>query len=187
MTVGARVGTQFLLEEGRQNRIGRGLDCDVILADPLASRVHAILVCQDGDWWVRDAGSRNGTYVSSQKIDEARLIDGAELKVGSTEFEFRQTLAKPTDNARLDHTQTIIIDRNVSTDEPPAAYGVEALRDNERAHRFSDAAPAQHEAAAAIDFDEVVRVSLELLRERTKASVVGFLWASDDGTSSPSW
>ena len=33
--------------------------------------------------------------------------------------------------------------------------------------------------------DEVVEVSLELLRERVRASVVGFLWSSDDGQLKP--
>src|SRR4029077_17889484 len=97
MTVGPREGTQFVLVEGKQNRIGRGLDCDVILADPLASRVHAILVYEDGGWWVRDSGSRNGTYVNNQKIDEARLADGSVLKVGSTEFEFHESPTRPSE------------------------------------------------------------------------------------------
>src|SRR5262245_4798738 len=48
MTAGPRSGTQFLLDEGKQNRIGRGLDCDVILADPLSSRVHAVVLCEEG-------------------------------------------------------------------------------------------------------------------------------------------
>src|SRR6185436_19823768 len=108
MTAGQRVGTQFHLVEGKQNRIGRGLECDVILADPLSSRVHAIVTCDEGDWWVRDSGSRNGTFVNGQKIDEARLTDGAVLKIGSTEFDFHQTTSKPTDTVRADHTQTLI-------------------------------------------------------------------------------
>src|SRR5688572_26711264 len=124
MTAGARVGTQFPLEEGRQNRIGRGLDCDVVLADPLSSRAHAILICEGGDWWVRDAGRRNGTYVPGKKIDEGRLIDGAVLRIGSTEFEFRQTVEKPT-GARLGHTQTIIVDRKITADQPPGEFGIE--------------------------------------------------------------
>jgi two-component system, NtrC family, response regulator HydG len=185
MTVGARTGTQFVLEAGRQNRIGRGLDCDVILADPLSSRVHAILVSEEGDWWVRDAGSRNGTYVSGQKIDEARLIDGAVLRVGSTEFEFRQSLARPTDNSRLDHTQTIIVDRPIAAGQPPGEFGIEALRDNERAHDFLTLHQLSMKLLGCTDPDEVVQVSLELLRERTRASVVGFLWASDDGQLKP--
>lgn len=184
MTSGARVGTQFLLDEGRQNRIGRGLDCDVILTDPLSSRVHAVLVCEDGDWWVRDAGSRNGTYVNGQKIDEARIIDGGTLKVGSSEFEFHQSVSRPTDASRLDHTQTLISDRKVVVAEP-GQFGVEALRDNERAHDFLTLHQLSMKLLGCTEPDEVVRVSLELLRERARASVVGFLWASDDGQLKP--
>jgi DNA-binding NtrC family response regulator/pSer/pThr/pTyr-binding forkhead associated (FHA) protein len=184
MTAGARSGTQFLLAPDRQNRIGRGLECDVILADPLASRVHAIVVCQDGDWWVRDAGSRNGTYVSGQKVDEARVIDGAMLKVGSSEFEFRQSETRRSDSTRLDHTQTIIGDW-VVTEGSPGEFGLEALRDNERAHDFLTLHQLSMKLLGCTDPDEVVRVSLELLSERTHASVVGFLWASDDGQLKP--
>jgi len=185
MTSGPRAGAQFILDPSRQNRIGRGLDCDVILSDPLSSRVHAIIVSSDGDWWVRDAGSRNGTYVSSQKIDEARLVDGGVLKVGSTEFEFRQTLARPTDATRPDHTQTIISDRSVLLGQQAGEFGLEALRDNVRAHDFLTLHQLSMKLLGCTDPDEVVRVSLELLRERTKASMVGFLWASDDGQLKP--
>src|SRR5438067_3261439 len=135
MIVGPRAGTQFLLDESKQNRIGRGLDCDIILADPLASRVHAIVFFQEG-WWVRDAGSRNGTFVNEQKIDEARLVESNLLKIGSTEFEFRQTDARMTDHSLVDHTLTVIRDRTVSADEQPGLFGLEALRDTERAHDF---------------------------------------------------
>jgi Nif-specific regulatory protein len=184
MTSGPRVGAQFILDPERQNRIGRGLDCDIILSDPLSSRVHAIVVCADGDWWVRDAGSRNGTYVSSQKIDEARLVEGGTLKVGSTEFEFRQTLARPTDASHPDHTQTIITDRSVLQGQA-GEFGLDALRDNERAHDFLTLHQLSMRLLGCTDPDEVVRVSLELLADRTRASMVGFLWASDDGQLKP--
>jgi two-component system, NtrC family, response regulator HydG len=185
MTTGARVGAQFVLDPGRHNRIGRGLECDVILTDPLASRVHAIVVCENGEWWVRDAGSRNGTFVSGQKADEARLIEGVALKVGSTEFEFRQSVSRPTDSSRMDHTQTLIRDRSVLTEQPAGEFGLEALRDNERAHDFLTLHQLSVKLLGCTDPDEVVRVSLELLRARTNASVVGFLWASDDGQLKP--
>src|SRR6476660_8455504 len=185
MTSGPRVGAQFILDPERQNRIGRGLDCDVILTDPLSSRVHAIIVCEEGDWWVRDAGSRNGTYVNGQKIDEARLVDASVLKVGSTEFEFHQSLAKPTDTSQLDRTQTVIRDQSVLKEEQPGEFGLDALRDNERAHDFLTLHQLSMKLLGCTDPDEVVRVSLELLRERTRASVVGFLWASDDGQLKP--
>src|SRR5436190_2048213 len=132
MTVGPRQGTQFLLDAGKQNRIGRGLDCDVILSDALASRVHAIVFCEGDEWWVRDAGSRNGTFVNDQKIDEARLLELCVLKVGSTEFQFHQSSTRPSDSVRLDHTQTVISDRSVLQPEQPGEFGIDALRDNER-------------------------------------------------------
>src|SRR5262245_3542757 len=184
MTTGARAGKQFVLDPSKQTKIGRGLDCDVILTDPLASRVHAIVVCEAGDWWVRDAGSRNGTYVRGQKVDEARIIDGGGLKVGSTEFEFHQSVSRPTDTSMMDHTQTIISDRSVIQQEPNE-FGLEALRDNERAHDFLTLHQLSMRLLGCADPDEVVRVSLELLRDRTRASVVGFLWASDDGQLKP--
>ena len=184
MTAGARVGAHFVLDASRQNRIGRGLDCDVILTDPLSSRVHAIITCETGDWWVRDAGSRNGSFVNGQKIDEARLAHGATLKVGTSEFEFRQANTRPNDSVRLDHTQTIIRDRVIhSTDS--GLFGLEALRDNERAHDFLTLHQLSVRLLGCTDPAEVVRVSLDLLRERTKASVAGFLWASDDGQLKP--
>lgn len=184
MTAGPRVGTHFLLAPDRQNRIGRGLECDVILTDPLASRVHAIVVCENGDWWVRDSGSRNGTYVSGQKIDEARVTDGAMLKVGSSEFEFCQSDSRRSDSTRPDHTQTIISDRSVLGPQP-GEFGLDALRDDERAHDFLTLHQLSMKLLSCTEPDEVVGTSLELLRERTRASVVGFLWASDDGQLKP--
>ena len=128
MTVGPRQGTEFVLDASRQNRIGRGLDCDVILSDPLASRVHAIVLHEDDAWWVRDASSRNGTLVNNQKIDEARLADGCVLKVGSTEFEFHESATHPSDTQGMDHTQTVIRDHNLlESEHPPAEYGLDAL------------------------------------------------------------
>lgn len=184
MTGGARVGTHFVLDADRQNHLGRGLDCDVILCDPLSSRVHAIILCENGDWWVRDAGSRNGSFVNGQKIDEARLTPGATLKIGSSEFEFRQAATRPNDTSRLDHTQSLLRDRRVE-DSEPGHFGLEALQDNERAHDFLTLHQLSLRLLGCSDPDEVVQFSLELLRERTRASVVGFLWASDDGQLKP--
>lgn len=185
MTAGPREGAQFILAEDKPNRIGRGLDCDIILADPLSSRVHAIVLCEDGAWWVRDSSSRNGTFVNNQKVDEARLIAGSVLKVGSTEFTFHESAVRLNETDRFDHTQTVIHDRSVLLQELQNEFGVEALRDQERAHDFLTLHQLSMKLLGCSNPDEVVRVSLELLRERVKASVVGFLWASDDGQLKP--
>ena len=43
MTSGSRAGTNYLLDPTDENRIGRGLECAIVLTDPLCSRVHAVI------------------------------------------------------------------------------------------------------------------------------------------------
>ena len=97
MTAGARTGKCFLLDPTDENRVGRGTECDIVLTDPLCSRVHAVLVQEENGWWMRDADSRNGSFVNGQKIDEARVTAGATLRVGSTEFTFHEAHDRPTE------------------------------------------------------------------------------------------
>ena len=183
MTTGARAGTHFLLKEEIPARIGRGLECDVVLSDPLSSRVHATVACESGEWWVRDVGSRNGTFVNGQKIDEARLTEGDLLKVGSSEFTFHQSAEKPVDRARVDHTQTIVHDRIVGRETGPSS--ADLLRDSQSGQDLLTLHQLSIRLLGCTDPDEVIRASLELLHQRTKASIVGFLWMSDDGQLKP--
>jgi hypothetical protein len=46
--------------------IGRMDYCDVrLLSDNYISRDHAKLYCINGQWWLEDCNSRNGTYITS--------------------------------------------------------------------------------------------------------------------------
>ena len=184
MTSGARTGAHFMLRPGAPTRIGRGLDCDVVLSDPLASRVHATVNYQDDGWFVVDAGSRNGTFVNGQKIDEAQLVEGSVLKVGTTEFVFRQTPSRPADTSRVDMTQTIVRDRVVERGDTGPHHLPNPL-DSGQVHDLFTLHQLSIRLLGCTDPDEVIRVSLELLHERTNASVVGFLWVSDDGQLKP--
>ena len=67
-----------------------------MLNDPLCSRVHATITFDKAGWRIRDAGSRNGTLVNGQKIDEAMLAEGHYVRIGSTEFTFHQSGQPPT-------------------------------------------------------------------------------------------
>ncbi|HEY6564465.1 MAG TPA: FHA domain-containing protein, partial [Pirellulaceae bacterium] len=66
MVIGPRSGTNFLLDGAATNRLGRGIDCDIVLTDPMWSRVHAELTVEDGKWILRDAESRNGTFLDGK-------------------------------------------------------------------------------------------------------------------------
>jgi transcriptional regulator with GAF, ATPase, and Fis domain len=66
--------------------IGSAPASDIAVTDPTVSRVHAELYLKDQTVWVRDLGSRNGTFVQSVEVREARVPDGARLRVGATEL-----------------------------------------------------------------------------------------------------
>jgi Nif-specific regulatory protein len=184
MTSGPRAGANFLLDPSRPTRIGRDLECDVVLSDPLSSRVHAIVSHDEDGWWVRDAGSRNGTFLSGQKIDEARLVPGGVIRIGSTEVTYFESQHRPLETADVEHTQTIVRDRVVLGGDT-GNVGIASLKDAERAHDFLTLHQISIQLLGCSDPDEVVRASLDLLHLRTKASVVGFLWVNDDGQLKP--
>lgn len=180
MTAGPQVGARYSLDSQRPNLVGRGLDCDVILTDGQCSRVHAKLLFDDGAWWIYDAESRNGTYVNGQKIDEAQILDGNQLRVGSTNFRFRAMAAGEADTANADVTGTIVLDEPLDPHDT-GNFGIEALQDVERAEDLLTLYQLAVKLLASDSPDEVVTIALDLLHERTQSTVVGFLWVSDDG------
>jgi pSer/pThr/pTyr-binding forkhead associated (FHA) protein len=48
--------------------IGRGSDCQIRLDDDYSSTRHARLFLSEGQWWVEDLGSTNGTYLDGQRV-----------------------------------------------------------------------------------------------------------------------
>ncbi|MBP89410.1 MAG: hypothetical protein CMJ64_22310 [Planctomycetaceae bacterium] len=66
--------------------IGRGRSVQVTIPHALVSRHHCELDERQGQLFVRDLGSLNGTYVGDEQITEAALPPGALLTVGTVTF-----------------------------------------------------------------------------------------------------
>jgi len=66
--------------------VGSAPGCDLVLADRSVSRIHAELVPRSDGLWVRDLGSRNGTFVAGVKVESARIPPGANVRVGTTDL-----------------------------------------------------------------------------------------------------
>ena len=69
--------------------IGRASDNDVIVDDSLVSRHHCQLKLQHGAYSFADLGSRNGSFVNGQPVDEIALGPGDRIRIGVTEIEFQ--------------------------------------------------------------------------------------------------
>jgi pSer/pThr/pTyr-binding forkhead associated (FHA) protein len=66
--------------------VGREATCDVVVEDKSVSRKHAVIEHRGEGWTVVDQGSANGTFVNGQKVAEAELHDGHELRLGMVNF-----------------------------------------------------------------------------------------------------
>ncbi len=82
-----RRGVAF--ELGGEITLGRSPGCAVSLeGDTFASSVHARVFRRDGETWLEDLGSTNGTFVNGERVaTPVRLRRGDRLKVGHTLLE----------------------------------------------------------------------------------------------------
>ena len=62
--------------------IGRRTESDLRLVGSDVSREHAEIVQTNGDWILRDKGSRYGTYVNGEAITEHKLVHGDRVQFG---------------------------------------------------------------------------------------------------------
>ena len=70
-------------------RVGRSLDCQVTLDDPLVSRHHAALTVDEVGARLADLGSRNGVTLDGKAVVEPQLLrHGAEITIGSERLIF---------------------------------------------------------------------------------------------------
>lgn len=90
VTQGALAGTTVRLGEGAIS-LGRAPECTIVLDDDYASSRHARVFPKDGQWWVEDLGSTNGTYLDRTKIAAPMpLAIGVPVRVGKTILELRK-------------------------------------------------------------------------------------------------
>jgi transcriptional regulator with GAF, ATPase, and Fis domain len=73
--------------------VGSAPGVDLRVADREVSRLHAELEPTERGTWVRDLGSRNGTYLQDLQITGALALDGARLRLGQTDLLLRYPTA----------------------------------------------------------------------------------------------
>ncbi|HID50260.1 MAG TPA: adenylate/guanylate cyclase domain-containing protein [Chromatiales bacterium] len=92
--------------------MGRDRNSDIVLPDLHASRNHAMIRCLgQGDFYLIDGGSSNGSFVNGQRVATPRLLrDGDKIRMGRIELQFHQTTREAVSLDTLSLQDTLISD-----------------------------------------------------------------------------
>ena len=84
---GPNAGSTFLLDADLSS-VGRDTSSDVFLDDITVSRTHARIERRDREFFVKDLGSLNGTYVNGEAVEETKLARGDQVQIGKFKLVF---------------------------------------------------------------------------------------------------
>ena len=77
---------------GERIVLGRSRECDIRIDDANVSRRHAEVRHENGEYWLADLDSTNGTELNGKRVDRAtKLSDGDRITLGSTDIRFERT------------------------------------------------------------------------------------------------
>lgn len=83
------LGGKRITLDAEEHTVGRAAPNDVVLNDPLVSRVHAVFIRRGGVTLLEDLGSHNGTYVNDERLHAVRQLHHADrIAIGSSRVLF---------------------------------------------------------------------------------------------------
>src|SRR5438105_330967 len=68
--------------------VGRKVDKDLVIADPRVSRDHALILSDNGEFYVVDQSSKHGTFVNGEKVQRQKLQRNDRLEFGVREVAY---------------------------------------------------------------------------------------------------
>ena len=91
--VGSGVFPSLIFVHGNEQRtlyldhtpfsIGRKMEKDLAIADPRVSRDHALIISENGKFFVEDQGSKHGTFVNGERVQRKALERNDRLEFGA--------------------------------------------------------------------------------------------------------
>ena len=81
-------GRSITIPEEASISLGRDQTATFALRDTMASRIHFQIEIRDGEFWLIDLESMNGTLLNGQLVKESKLTSGDLIKVGDTRISF---------------------------------------------------------------------------------------------------
>jgi two-component system response regulator HydG len=152
------------LDPVRPTTLGRSRESTVVLHDEHASRQHAQIYSDNGQWFIRDFGTLNGTFVNGDRIAQpVALQHGQSIGIADMRLRFLADQEKVPE----------------ANEDQAAAAPLRESRSAEQTSFWPDELAALYEfMTATVDEKEpaaLIEQALETIARRTRASVCGFL------------
>lgn len=185
LRIAGRQGPTFTLDATADNALGRSADATIVVADRLASRMHAAVRFDpvSRQWIVRDLGSRNGTWVDGQRVTTSPLADGGTIRIGTCELVFRLVAPATAPTTAAD-------DGRVVRCGPVAHLEGSVLRRSSAGSTDDARRPlllyqASIRLLTARSLREVIATTIELAAEHCGAAGVGWFRVRDEHRLEP--
>ena len=141
LTYRDRAGTSHARKITGATLIGRAEDCAIRIDDPLVSRNHLALYPEEGNWWIRDLESRNGSLVAGQPIEKLMLTGVTTVQLGRNGPMLRIAPEAPADQPEPRARPNDVARRylNDHTDDDASEHTMlirKAFRDVKRRHHL---------------------------------------------------
>ena len=174
--------------------IGRHPECDVIIDDASVSRRHAQIANEEGDFFLSDLESRNGTVLNNSVIHKTtRLYDGAEIKICDVVFRFHLNdiaafeKRQATVEQGTDHDDVSVILEDGESDPLSAVMSrldvpSHHARNDEKsnaAQKLNALIKVAHSLSESVKREEVLDTILECLFDLFKEADRGFIILKD--------
>ncbi len=109
-------GTQMEFHLSEQPiTIGRSPEADIVLMDEKASRIHCGIRLWDGEFYLKDLKSKNGTFVNGERIEVSKLKSSDTVRIGGTSFNFEQDPEIGQDTALRDVNDQMDLGKGYTT------------------------------------------------------------------------
>jgi two-component system, NtrC family, response regulator HydG len=174
LTIVAGEGTPKVceLDPERPITVGRSRDNTIILHDERASRLHAHIFFEDGQWYLRDNDTLNGTRVATMPIHgPVALYDGLEFTIADLRLRFNVV-----------HNGLALEGPAEATIHDPTDEGCPTPWHRDELavlHTFMTRSAECNEPRV------VIQQALQTLLRHTRASVTGFLSLDQDNNPLP--
>ncbi|MEM1190509.1 MAG: FHA domain-containing protein [Pseudomonadota bacterium] len=94
--------------------LGRSLDCDLAVVTPQVSRQHAKLMIDNGQLFVEDLGSSNGTIINGQKVSgRVALNHDDEMRLHDIVFRVSESFTRSNSERQAMNETTFVSNNNL--------------------------------------------------------------------------